>query len=308
MKIMSSSTPYALPFSYFPFGSEAPPEAIACDGLVEGAGLHASHWEGNRTPEHLKADTSTEIALRLAEQGVPKGSIVTNNHFDADGALSVFALLRPDLAARHAGLIIAAAEAGDFDEWPADERGLRLDMAIRALGARAGDDGRAYTTVLEALPELLHSIDARADLWKAEWDALIDAERRAAEGALEVERQDRVAVFIHRPGIDELPGPVLFRRQPEGISRWLLAFDRGDGTFEYRYERPRYAWADTVRRPPIPAPSRNAVALDLGEGWALKGELKMTGILRTSRPIKMRPGDVVAALLRRDPGAATSAL
>lgn len=304
---MSSTTLNAHPFSYFPFGSKAPPEAIACDGLVEGAGLHASHWEGNRTPAHLKDDTSTEIALRWAEQGLPKGTLVTNNHFDADGALSVFALLRPDIASSHKGLIVAAAEAGDFDEWPADDRGLRLDMAIRALGARAGDDGQAYTTVLEALPELLTTIDAREDLWKDEWDSLIDAERRAAAGAIEVERRDGVAIFLHRPGVLELPGPVLFRRQPAGIVRWLLAFDRGDGTFEYRYERPRYSWADTVRRPPVPAPSRNAVAQDLGEGWALKGELKMTGILRTARPIKMAPQDVVSALLRRDPAAAVSA-
>jgi hypothetical protein len=300
---MTSPPGSALPFAYVPFGVAAPPASIACDGLVDGAEIHASHWAGNRTPEALKADTSVEIALRLAGQGVPQGARVTNNHFDTDGVLAVFALLHPDLAARYAGLITAAAEAGDFDEWPADERGLRLDMAIRALAACAGGDGAAYERTLPALAGLIAGVDGRRDLWGEEWQRLLDAERRVGEGALEVQRRGGVAAFLHRPGVGELPGPVLSRRQPAGTTRWLLAFEQGDGTWHYRYERPRWAWADTVRRPRLKAPSRNAIAQDLGEGWAIKGSLGMTGILRTARAVRTGPEEVLAVLLRRDPGA-----
>lgn len=292
-----------LDFEYVPSGASARAEAIACDGLVDGAGLHASHWAGNRTPDELKADTSVEIALRLVERGIPRGALITNNHFDTDGVLAVLALLEPDLALRHAALLTAAAEAGDFDEWPADDRGLRLDMAIRALAARAGGEREAYARTLPALGELLADIDARRDLWEPEWQALLAAERRAAEGTLGVERHGRVAVFLHRPGADELPGPVLSRRAPEGSTRWLLAFEQADGGWQYRYERPRWAWADTVVRPRVPSPSRNAIAQDLGEGWALKGSLGMTGLLRTSGAVTMEPPEVLAALLRRDVGA-----
>ena len=38
---------------------------LSVDGTVDGA-LHLSHWEGNTTPEELRADTSTEIALNFA--------------------------------------------------------------------------------------------------------------------------------------------------------------------------------------------------------------------------------------------------
>lgn len=299
---MSTSPAAALPFAFVPFGATAPPEAIACDGLVEGAGLHASHWGGNRTPAHLKADTSVEIALRVAAEGPPPGALVTNNHFDADGVLAVYALMDPELAGQHAGLITAAAEAGDFDEWPADERGLRLEMAVRALAAGARGERDAYVRTLPELGALIEDVDARRDLWGEEWEALLAAERRAAEGAVEVAREGRVAVFVHRPGVDELPGAVLSRRQPEGATRWLLAFEE-EGGWSYKYERPRWAWADTVRRPQIKAPSRNAIAQDLGEGWAIKGEMGMTGILRTERPVRLKPAEVLAVLLRRDPGA-----
>ncbi len=113
--------------------------AISCDGLVPGAALDLTHWQHNRTPSHYKADTSTEIALKFV--GSPEAieqwadAVVVNNHFDTDGLLSIWVLLDPAQAVNYRESLIAAAEAGDFDEWPALERGLWLDAAIRALGA-----------------------------------------------------------------------------------------------------------------------------------------------------------------------------
>jgi hypothetical protein len=290
-------------FEYVPFGASTRAEAIACDGLVDGAAMHASHWAGNRTPPELKADTSVEIALRYVERGVPREALVTNNHFDADGVLAVFVLLEPELATRHAGLLKAAAEAGDFDEWPEDDRGLRLEMAIRTLAAGAGGDRQAYARTLPALGALVEDVDARCDLWEREWTALLDGERRAEGGALSVEQRGKITVFAHRPGVDELPGPVLARRSPPGSTRWLLAFEQAGGGFAYHYQRPRWAWADTVRRPRLPPPSRNAIAQDLDADWAIKGDLGMTGILRAKRPVRQDPAAVAAVLLARDPGA-----
>ncbi len=109
---------------------------ISCDGLVPGAALDLTHWQGNRTPQRYKADTSTEVALKFV--GSPEAvnrwadAVVVNNHFDTDGLLSIWALLDPEQAMTHRDLLVAGAEAGDFDEWPALDQGLWLDAAIRA--------------------------------------------------------------------------------------------------------------------------------------------------------------------------------
>lgn len=119
-------------FQLVPFGGKAPEGAVACDGLVAGAALDASHWKGSATPDELRADTSVEMALR----------------------------------------------------------------------------------------------------------------------------------------------------------RWLLVFEKDDGTFEYRYEMRRWSWAETVVRPTLRPPSRNKIAQKLGDGWHVKGDLGMTGLLR-SDPIAL---------------------
>ena len=137
--------------------------AISCDGLVPGSALDLTHWQGNHTPRRYKADTSTEIALSFVVSAEAREqwatAVAVNNHFDTDGVLSVWTLIDPEAALARYELLVAAAEAGDFDEWPASERGLWLDAAIRALGSRAGDDGAAYQTVLEQLLELIDGLD-----------------------------------------------------------------------------------------------------------------------------------------------------
>jgi hypothetical protein len=148
--------------------------AISCDGLVPGSHLDLTHWQGNRTPARYKADTSTEIALNFVVSPEARekwaNAVVVNNHYDTDGVLSVWTLLDPEAALARRDLLVAAAEAGDFDEWPALECGLWLDAAIRVLGGRAGDDSAAYHTVLGRLPDLIDSLDERRELWGDEWD------------------------------------------------------------------------------------------------------------------------------------------
>ena len=93
-------------------------QKLSVDGTVDNA-VHFSHWKGNQTPESVKADTSTEIALNLVAapnrneltQGI---ELVTNNHFDTDGVLSVWTVLTGARALELHDQLIAAAEAGDF--------------------------------------------------------------------------------------------------------------------------------------------------------------------------------------------------
>jgi hypothetical protein len=279
--------------------------AISCDGLVPGASLDLTHWQGNKTPSQFKADTSTEIALNFVASSRATSewadAVVVNNHFDTDGILSIWTLLELERALSHRNLLIAAAEAGDFDEWPRDDRGLWLDASIRALGSAADDDGEAYRSVLAQLPELIDSLDERRDLWGPEWDTLQQAVASQESGGLRFECYGAIGVLIHGPGQSEAPGPLLARWFLPGVTRYLLAFEREGGLFDYRYERPRYAWADTVVRLALPQPDALALARALGDHWTADGLPGMTGIVVTSRPVAERPIALATRLADLDP-------
>jgi hypothetical protein len=146
---------------------------LSVDGTVDNS-IHFSHWEGNATPAEVKADTSTEIALNLVASphraALTNGiELVTNNHFDTDGVLSVWTVLTGERALAYRDLLIAAAEAGDFSEYSSDD-GVRVSIAIQGsdqaspnnddgsplasfIAGEEVDDARAYELVL---PEVEH--------------------------------------------------------------------------------------------------------------------------------------------------------
>ena len=283
-------------FGFTGFGARAPEQAICCDGLVEGAGLQLSHWGGNTTPRELKADTSVEIAMRYVETGGASGRLVVNNHFDTDGVLAVWTLLEPERALRHRDVLVAAAEAGDFEEWPADERDVWLDAAIATL-ARGSEDEAAYRRVLAALAALVEGLEQHRDLWGDAWHELGREEARA-ERELGVEQHGSIALFRHARA-DELPGAVLSRRAPADARRWLIALDQGAGLFRYRYERPRWAWADSGKRPVIANPDRKAIVRALGPSWSVAAS-GMTAIAQTADPVRDTPQAILDALAAVD--------
>jgi hypothetical protein len=291
-----------------PYNGSTP--AISCDGLVPGAALDLTHWQGNRTPLRFKADTSTEIALNFIGSAEAleewPDAVVVNNHFDTDGLLSIWVLLDPEQALANRDLLIAAAEAGDFDEWPAIERGLWLDAAIRSLGSGEVDDASAYATILPQLPELIQRLDDRRDLWGREWGDLQAAVAGLESNRLLAESHGAIGLMIHAPGQPEAPGPLLSRCFLPAARRYLLAFELGDGRHNYRYERPHYAWADTIVRPVLPAPDASALTVALGPEWTDQGLPGMTGVVRTGRPVSERPDAVIRRLLQVDDGAAAS--
>src|SRR5437660_8639842 len=98
---------------------------LSVDGTVANA-VHFSHWQGNETPAAVKADTSTEIALNLIAapnfDKLTRGiELVTNNHFDTDGVLSVWTVLTGERALELRAKLIPAAEAGDFSEFTGED-------------------------------------------------------------------------------------------------------------------------------------------------------------------------------------------
>src|SRR6266496_5913561 len=94
---------------------------VVVDGNECGRGLQLSHWPGNQTPHHLRADLSVEICLRLLsdptrEHLLDGREVVTNDHYDTDGLLAAWVLLEPDVALQHSAALVAAAVTGDFYE------------------------------------------------------------------------------------------------------------------------------------------------------------------------------------------------
>src|SRR5258708_7908497 len=120
-------------FEYYNSGLEDVPK-LSVDGTVDNA-VHFSHWQGNQTPAELKADTSTEIALNLVaapnRNELTRGiELVTNNHFDTDGVLSVWTVLTGARALELREQLIPAAEAGDFSEFR-NEAAVRASIVIQ---------------------------------------------------------------------------------------------------------------------------------------------------------------------------------
>ena len=247
-------------FTYYDERLDAVP-FLCVDGVVE-SGVNVSHWPGNRTPPHLKADTSTEMALKLARdpgravwlQGV---SIVTNNHFDTDGLLSVFAALRPEEALRHEKELIQAARTGDFGEWTTPEA-FKFDAVVTAY-----DDERrspiaseirgrpeheryqiVYDRLLSALPELLTGAAAHQEMWSARLQAYMRSMMRMKDVARIREHEPaRLTVIETGEPLDEMARFNVARHH-----RVLTATRTADG-FVYEMAFQIFSWFETVTPP-----------------------------------------------------------
>ena len=194
-----------------------PSSTVCVDGVVAGF-RSLSHWPGNSTPAALRHDLSTGIALRWAalpparrDRLVGPFSTVLNNHYDTDGALSAFALIRPDEALPRSDALLAAAATGDFATWQG-EAALAIDLSIMGLLHGAGSPladsfvdempdaerwERGYLWLLEHLPELLDEPFTLAARWREAFDRVVaDVERVEAGDGVEVETHDALDLAI----------------------------------------------------------------------------------------------------------------
>jgi hypothetical protein len=254
---------------------------LSIDGTVENS-IHFSHWEGNTTPTELKADTSTEIALNLVASpnraALTKNiELVTNNHFDTDGVLSVWTVLTGERALAYRDLMIAAAEAGDFSEHSSDE-GVRVSIAIQGsdqaspnnedssplarflAGEEVADDARAYDFVLPEVERLLKNINNYEALWREGWERVASAIESFERGNSTVtEHSDsQISLVTLAPELFDGVGfsPTKHSAPHTAISKFakgelfLIAIPASGGWF-YRLDYPYYSWAETVVRPSV---------------------------------------------------------
>lgn len=93
--------------------------------------LTLSHWPDSETPLPLRRDLSAEIALAYLARPDQHlaAEVASNNHFDIDGFMAVWALCHPDDALADPHLMVEVARAGDFG-WTGDDRAARVAFAL----------------------------------------------------------------------------------------------------------------------------------------------------------------------------------
>lgn len=261
--------------------------------VVDGKGapstvLTLSHWPQSGTPAEYKDDSSTQIAFRYLDRPSIAAEFVSNNHFDEDGVLGVYALVAPDHARRHRGLLIDASIAGDFQVCRS-RRAARLAYSIAALAdpkrSPFGPDffdrpyakvcSDLYQDILERMPELIEHPDRFESYWGPE------------ERAYEASRADIKSGHVR---ITEVPSldlsvvegpathPVALYSSINGF-RVLWGYE-----FRYRYE----SWVQYVSRRPLPRVNLEPFVRD---GWEFDGVEETTPVLRPARPPSLSVGE-----------------
>lgn len=79
------------------------------------------------------------MALPNREKATRGIELVTNNHFDTDGVLSVWTVLNGERSLDLQEKLIPAAEAGDFSEFT-NENAVRASIAIQGSDQASADD------------------------------------------------------------------------------------------------------------------------------------------------------------------------
>ena len=266
----------------FEFYSEALADTpkLSVDGTV-GNAIHFSHWRGNQTPDSVKADTSTETVLNVV--AAPNRAeltrsidLVTNNHFDTDGVLSVWTMLNGERALLLREKLIAAAEAGDFSEFSSVD-GVRTSIVIQGsdspidksgsplarqlAGKPISDEAEEYLLVLPHIEYVVKNTDEFENLWREPWRRIETALDSFAKGESTVEESasDELSVVTLSPAIFGPRGfdPSVHAAPFTAISYhahgelFLIATPLNRG-WAYRIDYPYYSWAETVVRPRIP--------------------------------------------------------
>jgi len=176
---------------YVPYGPELENTPnIIVDGRGNAATvLVLSHWPRNKTPAELKADSSTEIAINYLrsperERYRQGAEAVSNNHYDVDGLMSMWAVLNPEAALEQAGLLVATGECGDFDRW-SGEHATKIACAL--YGMELGKDSPVrqqlasirdylerteflYRHTLPLVPELISNVGSFESFWHDEYE------------------------------------------------------------------------------------------------------------------------------------------
>jgi hypothetical protein len=320
---------------YLPPGELGDLPNVVVDGAANSTtALVLSHWPHSGTPAELRADTSVEIVTGWLARGEHRrldADVVTNDHFDEDGVLGVWAMNSPDAALRHRELLEDAARAGDFGVYRRRDA-ARVAFAISALAdpdtsplARATFDGaypqvaaRLYRAILPRVPELLGDLASARSLWAREDELLTVSEARIASGEIAIDERPDVDLAIvriperlrdsrvHRftQARSAVLHPMAVHNRTE---RMRVLFVQGRSyQLQLRYETwVQYASRRPPARPELQALARELSTLDDG-AWTFDGVERITPRLTRDGESRLDPDRLIAlvvAHLERAPAA-----
>ena len=196
------------------------PNLILDGSPTDGTALTVTHWPGYPPPAEIVADLSAQMAFRLLDHPglVPDGvELVSNNHFDQDGLVSIFALTDPSAATARRPFLEDVASAGDFAVYR-DRAAARVSMLLSAYAAGAPGtieglpsdylDATAvlYTELLGKLPELCEHIERSRAVWGDEDADLTASEAAIARGDVRIDEIEAVDLAVVRVGTDAPSG------------------------------------------------------------------------------------------------------
>jgi hypothetical protein len=282
---------------YVPYEELAGRGNVVVDGSpTEGTVLSLSHWPHLSIPPGLKADLSAEMAMAYLDRLDLHASaeFVSNNHFDQDGLVSLFALINPEAAWAQRDLLIDVAAAGDFAIYRS-RAAAHISMTIAAFAdpersplafdPEADRTAGLYEDLLGRLPELLGDPDRYRNLWSDEDATLSDSEEFVNSGLVQIDEDlDLDLAVIHIP--EEAPdsgGHRFGQMWMKGLhpmavhnatGRFAVLSVRGRSyEFAYRYE----SWVQYQSRRPRPRVDLRRLAAELtaqepeGATWIFEG-------------------------------------
>jgi len=291
------------PLAFVPYHLlDGVPNVVVDGSATEGTTLTLSHWPHSVAPPGLEADLSAQMALAYLDRWDlhQPAAIVSNNHFDQDGLVSVFALVEPETAMAHREFMVDVAAAGDFATYRHRDA-ARVSMVISAFGdptrsplAPPADDhhedyqtwsAALYDDLLGRLPELCEHPERYRESW-AEEDATLDASENALRsGDVQIEEVPALDLAIinvppHSPdaGGHRFGGQWVTGLHPMAVhnatsSFGLLSIRGMSYQFNYRYE----TWVQYRSRRPRPRVDLRPLADQLtaeetsGGRWVFEG-------------------------------------
>lgn len=263
--------------------------------------LTLSHWPKSGTPPGLKADTSTAIVFKYLDATAchVEAEGVSNNHFDEDGLVGIFAMVEPEIASAHRDLLIDVAQAGDFGVF-SDRQAARIAFTLSAyadpdsspLPKRLFDlayprmAAELYVHLLGLMPRLIAATNEYKNVWEVEDARLAATEALIDEGLVTIDDRTALDLAVVRIPEDLTAGRVhrftqqrLAECHPFALhnrttcSRLLIV--RGNSVeLQYRYE----GWVQMASRRPSPRVDLSSLATELNQEERTGGRWVFDGV------------------------------
>lgn len=287
---------------FLPYGQIGSVPNVIVDGArTENTVLTLSHWPKSGTPAELKGDTSAAIVFNYldAPQFHVEADAVSNNHFDEDGLVGIFAMLEPAMAEQYRDMLVDVSQAGDFGVF-ATRQAARIAFTLSAY-ANADTSplpsglfelpypelaSELYVRLLDVLPRLLASVDDYRSLWESEDTRLTASEELIENGLITIDEQpdldlavvripeDLTCHRVHRFAQQRLAECHPFALHNRTACTRLLLLQGRRVELQYRYE----GWVQMASRRPAPRVDLSGLANELNHEEGAEGRWVFDGV------------------------------